>query len=378
MTKNAKIIVGAIIAVVIIGGIWYGAGRKPAPVETEKEPIKIGAILPFTGKLGYYGDYYSHGLNLAIEEINNAGGINGKKIEIIYEDNQGDTSQSITAYQKLSQTDGVKIYITTLSGATLALAPLVENNHDILFNLNSAAPTISKAGDYTFRNNIFPLSEIKALSTFINQKDYNKIALLMFNNDAGVEYKDLFSEEYISNGGEIVGSELYEQGATDFRTQLTKIKAKNVDAIIMFAYANEGGLIIKQAKEIGVTAPFFSFYTSEDSKLIEVGGSATEGLIYTHCFNESAAASFKEILQKKHGTTAGLFYSAIAYDTLKILAKTLNNCDEKDTVCVKADLYNVKEYPGTSGITTINADGDTEKSVFLKTIKNGQFVPLEN
>lgn len=373
MSKTTKIIIGVIVVLIVVGGIWYGVSKQ----QKEQGMIKIGAILPLTGKLGYYGDYYSRGLNLAVEEINGTGGINGKKIEIVYEDNQGDTNQSITAYQKLSQTDDIKIYITTLSGTTLALAPLVENNQHILFNLNSAAPTISKAGDYIFRNNIYPPSEIKVLSTFVNQKGYKKIALLMFNNDAGVEYKDLFSKDYISKGGVIIDSELYEQGATDFRTQLTKIKAKNVDAIIMFAYANEGGLIMKQAKELRITIPFFSFYTSEDSKLIEVGGSATEGLIYTHCFSESndSVISFKEILQKKYRTTAGLFYTATAYDTLKILAKTLNECNKKDTTCIKTGLYNVKEYPGISGITTINADGDTEKSVFLKTIKNGQFVP---
>jgi len=371
MTKTTKIIIGVIVVIIIIGGIWYIATREPK----EEEVIKIGAILPLTGKLGYYGDYYSHGLDLAVEEINKKGGINGKKIEIIYEDNQGKTEQAITAYQKLSQIDDIKIYITTLSGVTLALAPLVENNHHILFNLNSAAPTISQAGDYVFRNNIYPPLEIEVLSSFIYQKGYKKVGLLMFNNDAGIEYRDLFSKNYTDKNGEIIISELYEQGATDFRTQLIKIKGKDVDAIIMFAYANEGGLIIKQAREIEITVPFFSFYPSEDSKLLEIGGSAAEGLIYTHCFIESDAVSFKQVLQEKYGTAAGLFYAATAYDTLKILANALDECSEKDTVCIQGVLYEVKEYPGISGTTTINTDGDTEKSVIIKTIKNGQFVP---
>ncbi len=371
MTKTTKLVIGLIIAVIVIGGIWYGMSRKPA----EKGVIKIGAILPLTGKMGFYGDYYSHGLDLAVEEINKDGGINDKKIEIVYEDNQGDTKQAVTAYQKLSQTDNIKIYITTLSGATLALAPLTEKNHDILFNLNSAALAISNVGGYVFRNNIYPPLEIKALASFIYQKGYKKIGLIMFNNDAGVAYRDSFSKDFMDKGGKIVISELYEQGATDFKTQLSKIKTKKIDAIVMFAYANEGGLIMKQSKELEITAPFFSFYTSEDSKLLEVGGLATEGLIYTHSFIESAASSFKQLLQEKYGTTAGLFYTATAYDTLKILAKTLDKCSEQDTTCIQGALYKIKDYPGVSGTTTINSDGDTEKSVIIKTIKNGQFVP---
>ena len=136
--------------------------------------------MPLTGKYAFYGEYYIRGLNLAVEQINEEVGAGDRKIEIIYEDNQGDTLQSINAYQKLSTDHGVKIYITTFSGVTLALAPLTEQNKHILFNLNSAASTISQAGDYVFRNNIYPKLEIEKMVSFLKGRDYNEIGVLMF------------------------------------------------------------------------------------------------------------------------------------------------------------------------------------------------------
>ncbi len=363
-TKITAIGIALIIAIFISGCV-----QEPA-----EKTIKIGALLPLSGSLSYFGDYYSRGLDLAAEEINKSGGIEGKNIEVVFEDSQADNKQAVSAYQKLSLVESIKIYITTFSGVTLALAPLTEKNQHILFNLNTAAPSISQAGDYVFRNNLYPLLEIQELSDFVYGKGYRKVAMLMFDNDAGVEYKTLLSQKF---KGQILVSEFYENGAIDFRTELTKIKEQNPDAIIFFAYPNELGLILKQAKELGISRPFFSFYPSEDPKLLEVGGEASEGLIYTHCFDESKAVAFSEYLQKKYGTTAGLFYSATAYDTMKILAEAMKKCKEENTACIVDQLYKIKDYPGVSGSTTIDANGDTQKAVFLKTIKNSQFVKYE-
>lgn len=363
----------AIGITLMIAILTSGCMQEPQQEET----VKIGAILPLTGNQSYFGQYYSRGLDIAAEEINNAGGINGKKLKIVYEDCQADTKQAISAYQKLSSAEDIKIYATTFSGVTLGLAPLAERNKHILFNLNSAAPSISKAGDYVFRNNIYPPTEIETLANFIYGKGYRKIALFMFNNDAGVEYKKLFSEKFVGKGGEILVSESFENGSIDFRAQLAKIKEQNPEAIVVFAYPNELGLIFRQAKELGLNIQFFSFYNVEDPKLIEVAGNLADGLIYTHCFVESSAAQFGKELENRYGTSAGLFYSATAYDTVKILAEAIKKCKEENTGCIRDELYKVKDYPGVSGQTSINADGDTQKATILKTIKNKEFVLYE-
>lgn len=363
------IIVGLVI---IISGFafWQKAN-------TPKENIKIGAILPFTGSAGFYGEYYRQTLDLASDEINNTGGINGKKIEIVYEDNQGDTDKTVTAYQKLSIDKSIQIYLTTLSGATLAIAPLAEKDHHILFNLNSAAPAISQAGDFVFRNNIYPKLEVEKMITFLSDRGYKKISILMFNNDAGAGYLDLLKSS-LGNNLSIADEELYNKGATDFKTELTKIKHSNSDAVLVFAYANELGLIINQSKTLLVNQPMFSFYTAEDQKVLEIASKNADGVIYTHTFDErsSLVSGLKNKLQVRHEkVSGGLFYSATAYDTFNILVNSLKQCANEKAECVRDALYKTKDYSGVAGDTSINKDGDTEKSIIIKTIKNGQFVP---
>ena len=379
--KQTKLWVGIIIVIIIIAGIWYGVGRKPAQTTNESiKTVKIGAILPLSGKLSSYGEHMKEGIELAKDEINSQGGIKGKKLEVIYEDSQGDTKQGITAYHKLVDTEGIKVLLSSLSGVTLGIAPLAEKDKVVVFAIGTAAPSISKAGDFIFRHNLLPQTEAKTLADLIyNKKGYKKIAGMFVNTESGVSYRDEFVKDYKDLGGEMESIEMYEKGTTDFRTQLTKIKDSGVKAVFTCSYIKELGYILKQSRELGLDVQWFGIYAAEGPELLEIAGNAAEGLIYTHFFNP-ASPSMKEY-QRKYKERYGKpseFYAALAYDNVKILSEVIGRCSgAKDSICIKNELYQIKDFPGVTGPITFDENGDTHKEVVIKTVKNGKFVPYE-
>ena len=381
MSKTMKIILW-IIVVVIIGGIWYGVNRQQSP--TEKEPIKVGAILPLTGKAATYGKWERQGLELAVEKINNKGGVNGRFIKLIFEDSQFEPSKAVTAITKLINIDGVKIVIDTSgSSATLTEAPIAEKNKVILFTPTSSSPKITQAGDYIFRNReIGSVHGEKAAEFSFNKLGFTKAAVLYVNDEIGLGYKLGFVEKLTTLGGEILIEESHDSGENDFRSQLTKIKSTNPG--ILFLAGSKGGavgLILKQSKELDLTVEFIGTITVQTPEVIEIAGEVAEGVFYTYsAFNPDIPTTknteeFIEKYEKRYGEKPEMT-AANCYDAVNILALVIQKCDE-DTDCIKDGLYQVKNYPGVSGTTTFDENGDVENPIIIKTIKNGQFVPYE-
>ena len=285
-------------------------------------------------------------------------------MSVVYEDSKGDTATGVSAYQNLNFKN-VKIITTTLSGVTLAIAPLAEKDKVILFNIGSASPKISNAGDYTFRHNLLPQEEIEFLANYLYTHGYKEIALITVNAEAGISYRDYFIKKYEKLGGEIIADEFHEYGATDYRNILTKIKDKNPKAILAIDYPNELALVLKQAEELSVKTQWFSVYDKEISSFLELAGNTSEGLIYSHFLKESSRFIDP--------------YAALAYDSILVIAEAMSNCENpEDTLCVKDELYKIKDFQGATGKITFDNNGDTHKEIIIKTVKNGQFVPYAN
>jgi len=366
------------IIVVIIIVVAIAAFYKPA----SKEAIKIGAILPLTGQIAVYGESIRAGVDLAVQEINNAKRVNNRKLEIVYEDNQGDTQMAVTAYQKLKQINGIDLYLSVPSPATLAIAPLAETAKSLIFDIGGGAPQISSAGDYIFRNNLLPATESKFLAEFLTEKmKFSHIALLVVNTDSGIGYRDEFIKNFEKLGGTITLTELYERGSSDFKSSLVKIKSeKNVDALLGISYVQEYAGILKQKKELGIDLPIFGVYTAESPQLIQVAGSVADGLIFTSAFdpdsNNEMLQEFQKKFNEKYGKKAD-YFAALGYDTVKIYIEAMRGCINITSSCLKDSLYKIKDFPGVTGKTSIDVNGDTNKPVIIKIVKNGQFVPYE-
>ncbi len=373
MAKTSKIIIGIIIAVIVIGGIWYEANRKPA----EKGVIKIGVILPLTGNAATYGVSAKEGIDLALEELNVA---QKRKLELVYEDDQCDPEKAVSAAQKLINIDNVKIIIGHIcSSAALAVAPIAEKNKVILFSPGASTPEYKNAGDYIFRNRQDISNEVIKTAEIVRNFKADKIAIIYINNDYGLASRKVFSEKFKKLGGDVIAEENYQPDSTDFRTQLIKIKKVKPNGIFLAGQIKDSAMVIKQASELGIKTQFFSTIGVEGKELIEIAGPAAEDIIYTSPFfdvksNETVVKNFIDKFKQKYKKEPTYVFAANAYDALMILNLIIKKCGD-NTDCIKNELYKIRDYPGVSGKTTFDEYGEVDKPLMIKTVKNGQFVP---
>jgi len=350
---------------------------KRAPNE-----IVIGSILPLTGDGAMYGEWTQKGIDLAVREENQKGGIKGKKIRILYEDTQQKPEQGIAAFKKLTLIEKVPAVIGGLSSSvTLAVAPLANQYKVVILSPASSSPKITDAGDYIFRICASDVYEGKIMAEFsFNTLKYRRISILYINNEYGVGIKNIFNNVFSENGGEIVSMESYDQGAIDFRMQLSKIKATNPETIYLVGYAPEMARALRQMKELGIKAPVLSSYEVENPKIIEIAREAADGIIYTAYDYDPQkkepniqhfVKDYREIYNEEPNIV-----SALGYDSAKIMIEALKKAKNLTGDDIKDQLYEIKDYPGITGKTSFDKNGDVEKSIIFKTIRNGYFIPL--
>ena len=345
----------------------------------ETEVIKIGAILPLSGDAAQYGEWSRNGINLAIKEINSMGGIKNKEIEVIFEDDSAEPKKGISAINKLININKVKVILGPLpSAVTLAVAPICENNR-ILMMSSSSNPKITHAGDYIFRNWPSDDFEGSAMAKYAIKKEFNNIAILHINNEYGLGVANIFQNEYSTLGGKVLIIESYQQGSFDMRAQITKIKKYTPDAIYLIGHAKENGHVIKQINDLKVNTQILGTVGIESPDLINIAGKSAEGIIYTAPTFDPKSADpvikpFQDAYMKKYGNESNIF-AAIFYDALKIVALMIEKYDY-DPDKIKEGLYKLKNYPGVSGVTTFDENGDVIKPVIFKTIKNLQFISI--
>ena len=206
--KISKIIIGIIVLAVVV---WGGVKLFGTKEEKTKEPIKIGAILPFTGSSGITGESSKNGLDLAVGEINNKGGINGRSIIVLFEDSQTKTEVGVSAFQKIKNINDINFVFTSVSGVALAISPLANENKIIQMDVVSASPSYSTPNDFTFRTGVSSYYFADKMSDLLSGKKINNIALLFVNTEYGVGYKNVFADKFTKNNGNILGTESFNQ-----------------------------------------------------------------------------------------------------------------------------------------------------------------------
>ncbi len=343
-------------------------GEDTTPAE--KEPVKIGVITPLTGDISTWGEAVRRGLELAYKDIRKE-----SNIELIYEDSQCDTKTGINSVNKLLNIDKVDMIIGTVcSSVTLGVAPIVEENKVPLLSIGSSSPEISKAGDYIFRMWPSDSYEAKVLADFMINEEIEDVGVLYLNNDYGLHMKNRFKEIYENKGGEIKIIESFEQDSKDFKTELTKIKDSETEAILFIANPGEAPLILKQIKELNIeTKVFANGWVIEDEEVMKSAGDSAEGVIYAMPSME-ASDEFQNRIKKEYRETSNPLVTALSYDGLKILKSAINDC-RKEADCIKKELYSMEEHKGVAGITIFDENGDViNKPYSIKTVKNGEFI----
>jgi branched-chain amino acid transport system substrate-binding protein len=370
-----KIWIPIIVVIIIIVAVvvFY----KPTP----KEPIKIGAILQLSGAGALYGEYAKRGIDLAVEEINSGNGVNGRKIKIIYEDSQNEPTLAISAFRKLKDVDKVKFIISEGSRVALALISLSNQEKIIQMEIGSITQKYRVENDFTFRTAITALQLATHEAGTVISRNIKKVALLYVGDDYGYGMMDVFKKAYNDLGGEIIAEETFLQTDKDFRTQLFKIKTANPSALIICTRLEQTGLILKQIKEIGLISQIFTdVNTIESQQVINTARGTAEGVIYVASkFDPNENDVSKKYFQKfqEEYKISPEEIGAQSYDGLFAIVLAIKECPDLDTSCVKNNLNKI-EFDGVFGKIKFDSAGDVvDRSVILKTIKNGEFVPYE-
>lgn len=376
MNQSTKWVVGIIVVVAVVA-VGYFVSKGPS--EQATGPINIGFIGPLSGDAAIYGEPMRDVVRLAVDEINNAGGIDGRTVNVIYEDGKCNGKDATSAAQKLINVDKVKIIIGGVcSGETLAAAPVAEASKVILFSPGSGSPDITNAGDYIFRNFPSDASSGRKMAELAIARNLKNIALLVETTDYAQAIKRVFTTRFNELGGKIVADESFTSEATDMRTQITKIKSQNPNAVYLVPQTPaRAEIAIKQFNELGLKVQILSNEIVNSEAILKNLGTLVEGILYAEpAFDETRPMS-KAYLDKhkaRYGTLGeGLppVYLATTYDAVYVLKEMIEKYSE-DTNKIKSGLYSIKNRQGTAGSLTIDQNGDPVFEYVVKTIKDGK------
>lgn len=378
MNTTTKVIVGIIVVVLVIWGLasWSGqpaeapSGSTPAATE----PIKIGFIGPLTGDAANIGQNAKAAVEIAVAEINAAGGANGRPLAVIYEDGQCSGTEAANAANKLINIDKVPVILGgACSGETSSFAGLAEQTQTTVLSYCSSAPAITTAGDYIFRDYPSDTFQGAFAAKYIKETlKKSKVAVLYVKSDWGAGIKDVFVIEFKKLGGVVLVEEGYEQTARDLRTNLTKIKTAKPELVYFLGYTEASIPGLKQAAELKLNAPIFGGDTWDDSKIWTEAGAAGEGAMYS-VVSANPSESFKTSMREKIGNDEIAVCTPTAYDGLKILAQVLAKVG-LDSTAIKNELYQTVYRGGISSQEIkFDSNGDLIGANYIvKVVKDGK------
>ncbi len=348
--------------------------------QKKKDEIKIGVILPLTGNAASYGESMKNGLELALSELNQMD-FKNDPIELIFEDSEAKPANAVFAINKLITANNVDAIIGPLtSGEVLSVAPIAEKEKTVLITPTASSPAITKAGDYIFRNLTSDVFDGIAIARYAFTKlNYKKIAIAYLNNEFGNGLRDAFKLEANNLGMIITKEEAFLQDAIDFKTQIELIKKSKSDALFIVG-GKEMGRFLKQASELKMDLPILSVGVFEDPDILRIAGKTIENAYYTfRTFDPNSeneeVKKFVTSYQSKYLKEPDL-YASLSYDALKMIAFALIKKDVNSSN-LKEELYKIKNFPGVTGMTTVDKNGDVNKPMGIKSVRNGKFVWIE-
>lgn len=339
------IIIVALICLVLIG-FYTNIGKE----EQSNSPIKIGFIGSLTGDLQSWGEESRNSIEIAINEINNSNGVNGRKIEITYEDGKCESPATTNATQKLLNINQVDILITYCSLETMTAAPITEQNKKLLFAPAATSPNVTNAGNYVFRLAPSDESPAKDLAKLLSSS-YKKIAIVTEVSDFSIGFRDVVLES-LEKDTEIVFNELFSGDMRDFRSIVSKLSSKKPDAIVVNANSPiTEGLLVKQMDELGILGNRYGIYWGADPEFLEITGDSAEGFAYYNFIantNDSEVQKFLNNYKKIYGNyPPNPQFAILSYDSIYILKEALF---EVGTNSKKLRDYLYKtEFDGLSG-----------------------------
>ncbi|HET7536922.1 MAG TPA: ABC transporter substrate-binding protein [Candidatus Didemnitutus sp.] len=344
-----------------------------------EETIKIGEYASLTGKEAAYGQTSHKGILMAVEEINAHGGVLGKKIELVTEDDQSKQGESATAVKKLISRDKVVAVLGEVASIrSLEAAPVCQTNRIPMVSSASVNSQVTAKGDYIFRVCFVDSFQGGVLATFaLNTLKAHRVAVLTsVSNAYSVGMTKIFKEHFIAGDGTIVADQKYNEGDKDFRAQLTAIKAANPDAIIATGYYTEAALICVQARQLGLNIPIFGGDGWDAPALLEIGGKAMEGTYFsTHYSPDNpspAVQEFNQHYRARWGEQPDA-WAALGYDSAQVLADAIQHAGVVSPSKIRDALAGTTDFPAVTGKITIDENRNASKSAVILTVKDGKY-----
>lgn len=342
------------------------------------DTFKIGSIGPITGENASYGLSVKYGAEVAIDEINAAGGVNGMKLELVYEDDEADPEKAVNAYNKLVDKNINALLGCVTSGSCIAVVEESQKDNILQITPSGSAQDCAKYSN-AFRICFTDPLQGTTMAKYISEQGFKKVAVIY---DVANEYskgiRDAFVGAASENKIEIVADESFTSGDVDFKTQLTKVKASGADCIFLPIYYTEVAYISEQAKTVGVELPYFGC-DGWDGVIKQLNGDTTniEGAIFLTPFvatsEEAKVQSFVKAYEAKYGATPDQF-AADAYDgvyTIKAAIEAANGDISNEALIAAMTKITVE---GITGTMTFTPEGEPNKSAKVAVIQNGQYV----
>lgn len=353
--------------------------------EDGKETVTLGVVGPLTGNAAASGQVQANAVEMAVEEINAAGGVDGKyMIKLVKEDDEGVPAKSVTVTQKLVNQDNIDVLIGALnSSCTLAdMEITAANKIPQITPCSSAQSIVEQGNEFIFRTTATDTTHIKTLLQYFRDKiKGQKVAVLYESSDFGTGAFSKIQELASEYGAEVAASEMYNSGEKDFSVHLTKIKQANPDAIIIWGYYTEAALISKQVKQNGIEVPLIGTgYNSP--KLVELGGDAVNGLIFTTAFTEANPDEKVQAFDKKYKEIYKQSYdqnAPQAYDSVYLWADAVKRAGTVDGQAVRDALLATKDFEGVAGIYNFSPNGEMVKTLMVVQIQDGKhtIIPMD-
>lgn len=368
----------------IAASMFTGCAPKSTSTGSDKSStIKVGLDYELSGDVATYGQGLTEGIEFAVKEINKNGGVLGKQIELVKVDNKSDNTESANAAMKLATVDKVVAILgPATSGNTKSAAPIAGQNKVPLISGSATADDVTvdsngKVREFLFRTCFSDSFQglIMANFAFNDLAGKNAAILVDSTSDYSKGLAKKFKERYAELGGTVVTEQAYQQKETDFRAVLTSIKASNPDVLFLPGYYTEVGLIVKQARELGLNVPVLGGDGYDSPKLAELAGKdALNKVFYTNHYssNDTTAevVKFKEAYNAEYKKDPDAF-NALGYDMAYFLADAIKRAGEANPVKIKEALASTKDFAGITGKLSVDENHNAVKSITILEVKDG-------
>ena len=362
----------AVTAVLVLSACASGSSTTNAGGSTAGE-LTIASSNPMTGDSGYYGQDKVRGIQMALEDVNNAGGVNGRKVKLVIDDDGGQPAQGASlAAKECADSNILAVIGHWNSSVSLAAAPIYDRcklssiNDDTTVKLSGISP-------YSFR--VFATGEVegKLLAKFVWEKGYRRTAIVYDTNDYGITLNDAFSKAFKELGGTIALSDAYVEGNKNFAPDAQKVKSSNADSTFIAGYYVETALIAKAIRAAGISHQLFAGDGVDAPQLTQLGGGAVEGVTFADDYapqlqskeNQAFVAKWRAKYKADPDT-----FAALAYDATNVVIAAMKS-GASDREAIQKALKNTKNFVGVTGAITFDKQNDAARNVYMLTVKSG-------